>query len=109
MLIKINSKNMLKKLAVRKRLKILLNTAHCSLLTAHSSEGVSSMVVLILVVLIIIIGWELSAFSKQFIEDGQGNSAPAVAPLNGTNCIGSNTKYDCYDQDEGTDLLGPRD
>ncbi len=71
----------------------------------NSQAGVSSMVVLVLVVLLILLGWEISTYSQMFIEAGGGNTAPKLSPLTGSGCIGSNTKYDCFDQDEGTDLL----
>lgn len=84
--------------------KFIKKTAHCALLTVHSSQqGVSSMMVLILVVLLIIVGWEIGQFASQYSKTGQ--EALEAAAIRNKACIGSNTTYDCYDQDEGTDFV----
>lgn len=70
----------------------------------NSQDGVSSMIVLILVVLLILVGWEVGAYARLFSKTGNGNSAPAIQKTF-QNCIGSKTVYDCYDQDEGTDFV----
>lgn len=66
----------------------------------RSQVGVSSMMVLILVVLLIIVGWEIGEFAQRFSQSG--SEIPPNAT--GNNCVGSNTAFDCYDQDEGTDF-----
>lgn len=66
----------------------------------RSQTGVSSMMVLILAVLIIIVGWELGQFVQRFSDSGR--EIPPTAT--GNQCFGSNTAFDCYDQDEGTDF-----
>lgn len=58
------------------------------------------MMVLILAVLLIIVGWEIGQFAKTFTKSGQ--EIPSFAT--GNRCTGSNTTFDCYDQDEGTDF-----
>lgn len=72
--------------------------------SADSQAGVSSMIVLLCVVLLLFIIWEAAEFSKTFIESGDGNAAPALNPAS-TGCFGSQTRFDCYDQDEGTDFV----
>jgi hypothetical protein len=59
------------------------------------------MMLLILFVLVLFIGWEIGQFAKTFTKAGQ------EIPLNatGNKCVGSNTRFDCYDQDEGTDFV----
>jgi hypothetical protein len=66
-----------------------------------NQTGVSSMMVLILAVLLIIVGWEIGQFAKTFSKSGQ--EIPSFAT--GNRCTGSNTAFDCYDQDEGTDFV----
>lgn len=65
-----------------------------------SQTGVSSMIVLILVVLLILVGWEIGQFASQFSETGQ----EAANYSANKKCVGSNTTFDCYDQDEGADF-----
>ncbi len=66
----------------------------------NSQAGVSSMMVLILVTLLIIVGWEIGQFSERFTQSG--SEIPPNAT--GNQCVGSNTSFDCYDQDEGADF-----
>lgn len=68
-----------------------------------SQSGVSSMMVLILVVLLIIVAWEVGQFAQKFSETGM-EAPPGATGIN-KHCIGSNTTFDCYDQDEGTDFV----
>ena len=58
------------------------------------------MMVLILVVLLLIVGWEIGQFAQRYTESGREIPPNAT----GNKCIGSNTAFDCYDQDEGTDF-----
>lgn len=66
-------------------------------------KGVASMIVLILTVLIVLIAWEIGEYVQLYSETGQQYQQSS----NTQNCIGSNTAYDCYDQDEGTDFVDP--
>jgi Na+-transporting methylmalonyl-CoA/oxaloacetate decarboxylase gamma subunit len=66
----------------------------------RSQAGVSSMMVLILVMLLIIVGWEIGEFAQRFTQSGSDIPPNAT----GNKCVGSNTAFDCYDQDEGSDF-----
>jgi hypothetical protein len=75
-------------------------TRSWQLKASSSQRGVSSMMVLILVVLLLIVGWEIGQFAQRYTESGREIPPNAT----GNKCIGSNTTFDCYDQDEGTDF-----
>lgn len=68
-----------------------------------SQTGVSSMMVLILVMLLILVGWEIGQFAQTFSNSGR--EIPPGATGSKQRCIGSNTAFDCYDQDEGSDFV----
>lgn len=69
----------------------------------YQQSGVSSMMILILVSLLILVAWEIGQFANQFSATGQ--AALEAAERRAQDCVGSNTTYDCYDQDEGTDFV----
>lgn len=67
-----------------------------------AQKGISSMMVLILTSLIILLAWEIGEYAQLYSETNNPNP---YADLALHNCFGSNTTFDCYDQDEGTDFV----
>lgn len=61
------------------------------------------MIVLILVCLIILLAWEVGEYAQLYSETINPN--PYKDSSTSKNCFGSNTTFDCYDQDEGTDFV----
>lgn len=61
------------------------------------------MIVLILTALIILIAWEIGEYAQLYSETNYPN--PFAGQTTERNCFGSNTTFDCYDQDEGTDFV----
>lgn len=72
-------------------------------------SGMSSMMVLLIASLLILIAWEIGQFTKIFIESGSILPPNATGALDLSNCYGSKTTFDCFDQDEGTDFVDSED